>query len=90
MIRINKPSLITAGGSVELEVASKLHEKATTMIGLEAIIFRNYAEALEIIPYTLAENAGDKICPATRKNQSLTILDIDKTIILNHKSLDER
>jgi T-complex protein 1 subunit delta len=26
--------------------------------GLEAIIFREYAEALEIIPFTLAENAG--------------------------------
>ena len=28
------------------------------MKGLETIIFRAYAEALEIIPYTLAENAG--------------------------------
>lgn len=29
-----------------------------TLKGLEAIIFRAYAEALEIIPFTLAENAG--------------------------------
>ena len=28
------------------------------MKGLDTIIFREYAEALEIIPYTLAENAG--------------------------------
>lgn len=28
------------------------------MKGLDAIIFRAYAEALEIIPFTLAENAG--------------------------------
>ncbi len=28
------------------------------MKGLETIIFRVYAQALEIIPYTLAENAG--------------------------------
>lgn len=55
---VKSKALITGGGSVELEVASKLHEKATTMKGLEAIIFRNYAEALQIIPYTLAENAG--------------------------------
>lgn len=33
------------------------------MKGLEAIVFRAYAEALEIIPYTLAENAG--ISPIT-------------------------
>lgn len=29
-----------------------------TLKGLEAVIFRAYAEALEIIPFTLAENAG--------------------------------
>ena len=29
-----------------------------TLKGLEAIIFRAYAEALDIIPFTLAENAG--------------------------------
>ena len=29
-----------------------------SMKGLETIIFRAYSEALEIIPYTLAENAG--------------------------------
>ena len=28
------------------------------MKGLEQIVYRSYAEALEIIPYTLAENAG--------------------------------
>lgn len=29
-----------------------------TIKGMENIIFRAYAEALEIIPFTLAENAG--------------------------------
>jgi T-complex protein 1 subunit delta len=29
-----------------------------TLKGLDAIVFRAYAEALEIIPFTLAENAG--------------------------------
>jgi T-complex protein 1 subunit delta len=29
-----------------------------TLKGLDAIIFRAYADALEIIPFTLAENAG--------------------------------
>lgn len=28
------------------------------MKGIEAIIFKAYADALEIIPFTLAENAG--------------------------------
>ncbi len=33
-------------------------EHMNTLKGLDAIIFRAYAEALEIIPFTLAENAG--------------------------------
>jgi T-complex protein 1 subunit delta len=35
-----------------------LYEQINALKGLEAIIFRAYAEALEIIPFTLAENAG--------------------------------
>ena len=31
---------------------------AKTLIGKEAYCFRAFAEALEIVPYTLAENAG--------------------------------
>eukprot|EP00335_Anophryoides_haemophila_P000110 CAMPEP_0204821058 /NCGR_PEP_ID=MMETSP1018-20131115/2060_1 /ASSEMBLY_ACC=CAM_ASM_000518 /TAXON_ID=46462 /ORGANISM="Anophryoides haemophila, Strain AH6" /LENGTH=49 /DNA_ID=CAMNT_0051919365 /DNA_START=1411 /DNA_END=1560 /DNA_ORIENTATION=- len=33
-------------------------EYARTLEGLDSMIFRAYADALEIIPYTLAENAG--------------------------------
>ena len=43
---------------MELEVANSLQEKMKSMKGLETIIFRAYSDALEIIPYTLAENAG--------------------------------
>lgn len=50
--------MITGGGSAELEIATRLQESILSAKGLEPIIFRAYAEALEIIPYTLAENAG--------------------------------
>ena len=33
-------------------------EYANTITGVEQYCFRQYAEALEIIPFTLAENAG--------------------------------
>jgi len=55
---IKSRGLITGGGSVELAIATRLQEKMKSIKGLETIVFRAYAEALEIIPYTLAENAG--------------------------------
>jgi T-complex protein 1 subunit delta len=51
---IKTKSLITGGGSAEIEISNKLYEHLTSLKGLEAIIFRAYAEALEIIPFTLA------------------------------------
>lgn len=55
---IKNRSLITGGGSAEVEISHRLSLHMNTLKGLEAIIFRAYAEALEIIPFTLAENAG--------------------------------
>ena len=50
--------MLTGGGSVELEIAHRLRQHVTKLKGLDASIFRAYSEALEIIPFTLAENAG--------------------------------
>ena len=55
---VKKPSLIPGGGAPEIEMALKLTEMSRTLTGLSAICFRAFAEALEIIPFTLAENAG--------------------------------
>ena len=55
---VKNRSLITGGGSAEVEIAHRLLEQQNKLEGLDAIIFRAYAEALEIIPFTLAENAG--------------------------------
>ena len=41
-----------------MEVSAKLKQWARTLGGVEAICIEYYAEALERIPYTLAENAG--------------------------------
>ena len=51
-------ALIAGGGAPEIEVSIKLAEHARTLTGMEAYCVRAFAEALEIIPYTLAENAG--------------------------------
>ena len=51
-------ALIAGGGAPETEVALRLMEYSHTLSGMEAYCVRGFAEALEVIPYTLAENAG--------------------------------
>eukprot|EP00442_Polarella_glacialis_P058913 CAMPEP_0115107140 /NCGR_PEP_ID=MMETSP0227-20121206/37127_1 /TAXON_ID=89957 /ORGANISM="Polarella glacialis, Strain CCMP 1383" /LENGTH=64 /DNA_ID=CAMNT_0002504979 /DNA_START=1 /DNA_END=192 /DNA_ORIENTATION=- len=41
-----------------MEVSQKLAAWARTVGGVTAVCIEHYAEALELIPYTLAENAG--------------------------------
>lgn len=55
---VKKQALIAGGGSPEVHVSRLLAEYAQTLSGMEAYCFTAYAEALEIIPTTLAENAG--------------------------------
>ena len=46
------------GGATATELAMKLRDYATSVGGREQIAIESYAEALEVIPTTLAENAG--------------------------------
>lgn len=55
---IEKPSIVAGGGAPEAYVASKLKEWADTFDGREQLAIKLYAEALEVIPLTIAENAG--------------------------------
>jgi T-complex protein 1 subunit delta len=41
-----------------MEVCVKLREHAKETEGVESMILRAYSDALELIPFTLAENAG--------------------------------
>merc|ERR1711881_652460 len=55
---VRKRFLIAGGGAPETELFLKLQEHANTLVGADAYCFKAFAEALEVIPYTLAENAG--------------------------------
>ena len=55
---MKKRFLIAGGGAPETEVSRELMLHANTLVGADAYCFKAFAEALEIIPYTLAENAG--------------------------------
>lgn len=50
--------MIPGGSAPEMEVSHKLMEYAKTLSGAESFCVRAFAEALEIVPATLAENAG--------------------------------
>ncbi|WP_054841065.1 thermosome subunit beta [Thermococcus peptonophilus] len=51
-------AVLPAGGAPEIELAIRLDEYAKQVGGKEALAIENFAEALKIIPKTLAENAG--------------------------------
>lgn len=55
---VRERALIAGGGAPEIEVARVLGIEADKQTGVEAVCWREYAQALEIIPTTLAENAG--------------------------------
>ncbi|KAL7427181.1 hypothetical protein ACHAXH_000567 [Discostella pseudostelligera] len=62
--------LIAGGGAAETEASLRLRELALETTGMDSHCFKAYADALEVIPYTLAENAGLKpieIVTALRK-----------------------
>jgi chaperonin GroEL (HSP60 family) len=55
-----KNRVVVGGGAVETEVAKKLREYAVQIGGREQLAVEAFAKSLEIIPKTLAENAGLK------------------------------
>lgn len=55
---IKKRSLVPGGACVEMEVAHQLQKYSREIFGSDSYVCRAYGEALELIPYTLAENAG--------------------------------
>jgi thermosome len=55
---IENSKIVAGGGAVEVEVAKELRKYATDVGGREQLAIETFADAIEIIPKTLAENAG--------------------------------
>src|SRR3989344_4826861 len=49
---------VAGGGAIEIELAKRMREFADTLSGREQLAVQAFADALEVIPRTLAENAG--------------------------------
>jgi len=56
VVEYNK--IVAGGGATESEIAKVLRSFATTVGGREQLAIEAFAESLEIVPKTLAENAG--------------------------------
>jgi len=57
-VTIEDEKLVAGGGSPEVELSLRLSEYAATLKGREQLAVNKFAEAIEVIPRTLAENAG--------------------------------
>ena len=58
---IQKPKVVPGGGAVEVELARRLKSYAVKVGGREQLAIEAFADALEVIPKTLAENAGHDV-----------------------------
>ncbi|GAI47421.1 unnamed protein product, partial [marine sediment metagenome] len=57
-VAVEDGKIVAGGGAPEIEAAKGLREYAGTVSGREALAINAFADAIEVIPRTLAENAG--------------------------------
>jgi chaperonin GroEL (HSP60 family) len=55
---VENNKIVAGGGAVEIELAKELRSYATKVGGREQLAVEAFADAIEVIPRTLAENAG--------------------------------
>ena len=71
---IEDEKLLPGGGAPEIEIALRLREYAATLKGREQLAVTKFAEAVEIVPKTLAENSGfnaiDKIAELKNRHET--------------------
>ena len=55
---IENNKIVPGGGAIEIEIAKELRKYATKVGGREQLAVEAFADAIEVIPRTLADNAG--------------------------------
>ena len=55
---VQEPKILAGGGAPEIEVAKALRDYASSLTGREQLAAQSFAEAIEVVPTALAENAG--------------------------------
>jgi len=78
---IEDQKVVPGGGAPEIELSLRLREYSSTLKGREQLAVAKFAEAVEIVPKSLAENAGfnsvDKIVELKKRHE------VDKRAGLN-------
>jgi thermosome len=73
-LTLEESKILPGGGAPEIELAMKLRDYATTVGGREQLSIKAFANAIEIIPKTLIENAGqdplDKLVEARSAHEA--------------------
>jgi len=67
---VREPKVVAGGGAPEIEVARRLRRHAEGLAGRERLAVLAFAESIEVIPATLAENAGMDPIDAISEMQS--------------------
>merc|ERR1719384_2243415 len=87
---VKKKALIPGGAAPEMELSQTLVAWARTIGGINAVCIEQYALALELVPYTLAENAGmqpveivTKLRAAHAKGEKYAGINVKKGAISN-------
>ncbi|EEB88322.1 hypothetical protein MPER_13900, partial [Moniliophthora perniciosa FA553] len=62
------PTLTPGGGATEMAISVGLQAKARSIVGVEGWPFRAVADAMEVIPRTLVQNAGGNAIPCVDWN----------------------
>jgi T-complex protein 1 subunit theta len=60
-ILTEKPMLVPGAGATEMEISTRITKFAESRPGMDQYGIRKFAESLEIIPRTIAENSGIRI-----------------------------
>ncbi len=55
---VKKSKIVAGGGAIETELAKRIRDHATKIGGREQLAVEAFADSLEVIPRTLADNAG--------------------------------
>jgi T-complex protein 1 subunit delta len=82
---VKRKAMLPGGSAPETEIAVRLNQMSSKIQGFKSYCYKAFAEALEVIPYTLAENAGLNPIQIVTELRKRHVEDNDKNAGINVK-----